>query len=423
MRVLLVDPPFQKFMDFSKYYIPLGLLSIAGELQKNGHEVCVYDADYNPGGKSMPFIEKMEHYHAYLDALKNENHPLWREADRIFLEFKPDVVGLSLISTKFASGMIIAERYKKLGAKRIVCGGPHTTIHPDEVLANPNVDSVVVGEGEKVFERALAEEKIVADRIKNLDELAWPARAQLYNLSAYKPNDLGIIMTSRGCPFDCNFCCSKALWGRNVVTRSIADVVAEMISINELYGTREFYIADDTFTCNRNRVLDFCLRVKDLGFTWSCLTRVDTVDADTITAMKSAGCKMIKIGLESGNERVLGLMNKMIHKKDVMRAAEIFRQCGVPWMSYLIVGVPGETEAEVDDTISFIKEVNPNFISFSVFTPYPGTAFYNQLGLDKIPYHLFNHHNLSSHFGKISLTKIKEVAEFADDWNNRHHNK
>src|SRR3989339_1066181 len=121
MRILLIDPPFQKFMNFSKYYIPLGLLSIAGELQKNGHEVCVYDADYNPDGKSMPFIEKMEHYHTYLDALKNNDHPIWQEADRIFREFKPDVVGISLISTKFASGMIIAERYKKLGAKRIIC--------------------------------------------------------------------------------------------------------------------------------------------------------------------------------------------------------------------------------------------------------------------------------------------------------------
>lgn len=423
MRVLLIDPPFQRFMNFSKYYVPLGLLYIAGELERKGHEVLVYDADYNPEGKSMPFIEKMDHYHAYLDALKDENHPLWKEADKIFLEFKPDVVGISLISTKFASGMVVAERYKKLGAKRIICGGPHATIHPDEVLANQNVDSVVVGEGEGVFERALTEEKIVADRIKNLDELAWPAREKLYNFSTYKPNDLGIIMTSRGCPFDCNFCCSKVLWGRNVVMRSIADVVDEIKNINERYGTKEFYIADDTFTCNKSRVLDFCSRIKDMNFTWSCLTRVDTVDAETIMAMKAAGCKMVKIGLESGNERVLGLMNKMIRKKDVVRAAEIFRQCGVPWMSYLIVGVPGETEAEVDDTMEFIKEVKPNFVSFSVFTPYPGTPFYHQLGLDKISYHLFNHHNLSTEFSQISLKKIKEVAEFSDNWNKRSQSK
>lgn len=423
MRVLLVDPPFQKFMDFSKYYIPLGLLHIAAELKKKGHEVCVYDADYNPGGKSMPFIEKMEHYHSYVEGLNDDSHPIWVEADNIFKNFKPDVVAISIVSTKFPSAMKLASRYKKLGVKRIICGGPHVTIHPDEVLAEENVDSVVVGEGEMAFERALTEEKVVAERIKNLSEISWPAREDLYNISNYKPNDLGIIMTSRGCPFNCNFCCSDVLWGRNVVYRTIDDVVAEILDINKKYGTKNFYIADDTFTCNKARVLDFCGRIKDMNFTWSCLTRVDTVDKETILAMKSAGCKMIKVGLESGNERVLGLMNKRIRKADVIRAAEIFKECDVPWMTYLIVGVPGETEAEVDETVEFIKEIKPTYVSFSVFTPYPGTVFYQQLGLHKIPYHLFNHHNLSSEYTKISPEKIMQVASFSDEWNSRSKNK
>lgn len=419
MKILLVDPPFQKFMNFSKYYIPLGLLYIAGEMRKKGHEVLVYDADYNPGGKSMPFIEKMEHYHAYIEALNNSEHPIWREVDKIYKDFQPDVVGISLISTKFASGMVIADRYKKMGAKRIICGGPHVSIHPAEVLANPNVDSVVVGEGELVFERALTEDKIIADRINNLDDLAWPARDCLYGIDDYKPNDLGIIMTSRGCPFNCNFCCSDALWGRRVVRRSIDDVIAEMVDINKCYGTKEFYLADDTFTCDKNRVKDFCAKIKKYDFTWSCLTRVDTIDVETVTAMKEAGCKTVKIGMESGSQRVLGLMNKKIKREHVLSAAEIFRQCGVTWLAYLIVGVPGETEDEVDETIEFVKLAQPSFVSFSVFTPYPGTPFYRELGLDQIPYHLFNHHNLSSQFSKLSLDKIKEVASFSDEWNSR----
>ena len=419
MKILLVDPPFQKFMNFSKYYIPLGLLYIAGQLKQCGHEVMVYDADYNPDGKSMPFMEKMEHYHAYLEALNNPDHQIWREADKIFQDFKPDIVGISLISTKFASGAIIAERYKKMGVKRIICGGPHVTIHPDEVLANDNVDSVVIGEGEFSFERAIIENKIISNRIIDLDGLAWPARESLYNISNYRPIDLGIIMTSRGCPFNCNFCCSDVLWGRRVVNRSVDNVIAEILEVNKKYGTKEFYLADDTFTCNKKRVLDFCEKIKNYNFTWSCLTRVDTIDHEIIMAMKNSGCKTIKIGLESGSARVLGIINKRIRKEDVIKASEIFRQCNMAWLAYLIVGVPGESEDEVDETINFVKLVEPTYVSFSVFTPYPGTSFYRDLGLDQISYHLFNHHNLSTQFSKLSPDKIREVAEFSDNWNSR----
>jgi radical SAM superfamily enzyme YgiQ (UPF0313 family) len=172
-KVLLVDPPFQKFMNFSKAYSPLGLLYIAGELKRKEYEVYVYDADYHPHGESLPFITKMERYNQYLDALQNHNHPIWLESEKIIEEIKPDVVGLSLISTKLVSGLYLAEKFKKFGVKRIIAGGPHVSMHPEEVLDNPHIDAVVIGEGERVFEEAMQRDGLIrAERINDLDNLA-----------------------------------------------------------------------------------------------------------------------------------------------------------------------------------------------------------------------------------------------------------
>jgi len=262
MKILLIDPPFQRFMDFKKYYTPLGLLYIAAELQKRDHTVWVYDADYNPEGKSFDFLEKMEHYPLYIEGLEDDKHAIWGEVEEVFDQIKPDIVGISLISTKLASGMEVARRFKKMGAKRIVCGGPHVSIKPEEVLSNPYVDSVIVGEGEDIFEDALKERKIVAERIIDLDRVSFPARERLYNLFNYAPKDLGMIISSRGCPFNCSFCCSELLWGRTVVYRSLDNIMDEITFINKEYGTTDFYIIDDDFTCNKKRtfyIFIFCL--------------------------------------------------------------------------------------------------------------------------------------------------------------------
>ena len=417
MKILLVEPPFQKFMDFKKYYIPLGLLYIAGELERNGHDVWVYDADYHPKGKSLEFSEKMEHYHLYLDGLANDTHKIWQDMIEVFDNIKPDVVGISLISTKLPSGMKIASISKEMGAKRVICGGAHASLRPDEVLGNSCVDSVVIGEGEYAFSKALSDRKVIAERISTLDNIAFPARNRLYNLKDYSPSDLGMVISSRGCPFNCSFCCSEALWRRRVVFRSIDNIIEEIISIKNVFGTTDFYLMDDSFTCNKHRTLEFCRKIKDLGITWSCLTRADLIDDEIIIAMKNSGCRMLKIGLESGSKKVLGIMNKKIRKEDVIRASDILKRYNLKWTAYFMVGTPGETEENVEETLDFIREVRPSFISFAIFTPYPGTRLFEKLELGNIPYHFYNHQSNLNKFSDVSLEKIKEVAQFSDAYN------
>jgi len=132
-KILLIEPPFQKFMGFSKGGIPLGLLSLAGTLKQRGHEVEVLDSDYNPDGVPYPFMSKIEHYDEYLNSLES-SHPTWDGIKAQIEESKPDAVGISFISTKVRSGLRVAQIANDLGVDRIVAGGPHATIRPRDLI-------------------------------------------------------------------------------------------------------------------------------------------------------------------------------------------------------------------------------------------------------------------------------------------------
>ena len=418
-RILLIDPPFQKFMGFSKNGIPIGLLSLAGELKKNGHSVKVLDSDYNPDGIPYPFMAKIEHYDEYLDNLNNDDHHVWKDIQFQIDKFRPEVVGVSIISTKLKSGLRVAEIAKKLGVEKVIAGGPHVTIFPEDVFReNSYVDAVVQGEGEKVFERAIYNGKIIkADRIKDLNSLAWPARESLIGLENYKPNDLGFIMTTRGCPGSCNFCCSRSLWGRSVRKRDIGDVIEEMDFVHKAYRTNKFYLVDDTFTLSKQRVEELCEGIRDRNYEWSCLTRVDRLDENMLEKMMESGCSMIKVGIESGSQRVLDLMNKKTSLPQIKDAARLLNKHSMPWLAYIMVGVPGEESSDVDKTMGLINEVRPSYVSAAIYTPYPGTGFSKHGNGVDFAREEANHHSMKVLAGNVPREKIIELMEFADEYN------
>jgi len=417
-KILLIDPPFQKFMNFSKNGIPIGLLSLAGELKKNGHSVNVLDSDYNPDGIPYPFMAKIEHYDEYLKNLDNNHHPIWKNIESQIDGLNPDVMGISMISTKLKSGLKVAQIAKDLGVERVIAGGPHITICPEDVLKeNSNIDAVVQGEGEKVFEGALYEKIVKADRIKDLNSLAWPARESLIGLENYKPNDLGFVMTARGCPGSCNFCCSESLWGRQVRLRNMEEVIREMDSIHKDYGTNKFYLIDDTFTLRKKRVDEFCDSISDRNYEWSCLTRVDRLEGNMLEKMMESGCSMIKVGIESGSQKVLDLMNKKISISQIKYATKLLNEHSMPWLAYIMVGVPGETSADVDKTMELIGEVNPSYISAAIYTPYPGTGFSKQGNKIDFAREEANHHSMKVLAGDVPREKIIEFMKFADKYN------
>ena len=145
-----------------------------------------------------------------------------------------------------------------------------------------------------------------------MDSLPFPDRESLYRLETYRPEDMSMIMTSRGCPYNCTFCSS--IWERRVRMRSIENIIQEIEYLVERFGTQKFYFKDDTFTVNRKWVDAFCdaLMQRNLDIQWECLTRIELVDEDLIQRMRQAGMFNLKIGIETGSERLLKATQKNI---------------------------------------------------------------------------------------------------------------
>jgi radical SAM superfamily enzyme YgiQ (UPF0313 family) len=333
----------------------------------------------------------------------------------------------------------VAQIAKEQGAERVVAGGPHVTIKPQDLIREGSpVDYAVRGEAEEqleVFEGNPSERIIQAKRVEKLDSLPWAARESLVGIEKYNPSDLGFIMTSRGCPGSCNFCCSEELWGKKVRSRNISDVIEEMDHIHNSWGTTKFYLTDDTFTMNRRRVFEFTQGIMNRGYNWGCLTRVDRLDESMLEQMANSGCNMVKLGIESGSQKVLNLMNKKTSLKQARNAASILNDAAMPWMAYLMVGVPGENSEDVNLTMQFIEDIKPTYISAAIYTPYVGTGFYNSsiksnecIGLKdhEGKDHAIeeaNHHSLRVLAGNVPREKIIEFMKFADNYNEKSKNR
>lgn len=415
MNILLIDPPFYRFIGYYNRYFPLGLAYLAAGLRQAGHEVLIYDADSNINPSKMDFAHLEDSYPHYLQSLANDKHPIWEEMRERIREFKPDVIGISAWTTFAASSFKIASLSKEYNENiPVVMGGPHVSIRFDEVMKiSPDVDFLVRGEGERVFINLLnaidagfnrpstiddelsaikgisyrQNGNIIHNRpeafIEDLDSIPLPARDLLMNKSSYSSEDMGLIMTSRGCPFNCSYC-ATSIWERKTRYRSIDNVIDEIKAVKTQYGTRQFTFKDDSFTVNRSRVMEFCKRLinEQVNISWDCNTRVNLVDEEMLKAMKKAGCNGIKVGIETGSERILKMINKKIAFDHCRKAARLFRKSGIHWTGYFMMGFPSETKDDVYQTLQFMHELQPDYASLSVYEPFPGTDLF-ELGLEK----------------------------------------
>ena len=424
MKVLLIDPPFYRLIGFYNRYFPLGLVSVGTVLKEAGHEVVVYDADTNENPCAMDYTRLPDHYRRYLASFQQADHPVWQEVRRTIQQSRPDVVGISIWTTYAASAFHVAEISKAIDpACPVILGGPHATVKAEEVLSIcPDVDYVVRGEGEATAveligaiadvglriadcglkkactanpQSAIPNPQLEAirgisfrrdgvikhnpdrERIRDLDELPVPDRSLLKNEITYSSEDMGLVMTSRGCPFSCSFCVTET---RQVRYRSIEHVLAEIRDVKAAYGTTQFSFKDDSFTVNKKRVAEFCAALvrENLHIGWECNTRVDLVNEQMLRDMKRAGCNSIKVGIESGSETELVRMNKGITLDQARRAAAFFRKTGIHWTGYFLMGTPGETLKDIYGTLDFMYEIRPDFASIGVYEPFPGTAMFEE---------------------------------------------
>jgi radical SAM superfamily enzyme YgiQ (UPF0313 family) len=279
---------------------------------------------------------------------------------------------------------------------KIVLGGSHPTSVVEETIKCPWVDYVVFGEGEQtILELLQGKERkeitglafkdssgnivINAKRalIKDLDNLPFPDVSDL-PMDKYSSPWLGKatnIQMSRGCPYNCSFCASVLVWDRKYRVRSVKNVITEIKSYVENYGITNFLFNDDTFTASKKIALDFCREIHEakLKIHWDCLTRLDCVDKELLTAMKGAGCKVIRYGIEYGSQKQLDRMNKEIHKEEIYSKLKLTQKVGIETYGFFILGQPHSTEQDLKDTIEFSRSLPLNYAQFTMVVALPGT--------------------------------------------------
>jgi anaerobic magnesium-protoporphyrin IX monomethyl ester cyclase len=390
MKILLVDPPFQRFIGFYRFYFPLGLTYLAAVLMKDGHEVLIYDGERDPKCISSSVKDLSKRHFLYGEALKDDKNQVWQEFQEILGEFEPDIVGISVLSVKLLSALKIAKLTKQFNKHIVVvAGGEHVTVRPEDVFKDHTVDFAICGEGEQgmvelvnnISNSNQIKKVINSSLISDLDTIPFPSIDSLLNVGSYRPIDLGLMMTARGCPFSCTFCGLSTIWGHKVRYHSINRILDEIELRKRLYNTDYFSFRNGTFTLDKRWVKTFCQRLIDqsLNIKWECLTRVDVIDDDLVSMMKQAGCETIRIGIESGSQEILDYMQKGISLDQVRKAAKVLNNSGIFWGAYFMLGVPMETLRSMDATLRFMKEINPPFITLSKYTPLPGTKMYQEV--------------------------------------------
>jgi radical SAM superfamily enzyme YgiQ (UPF0313 family) len=364
---------------------PLGILYIAAVLEKEGHTVQVFD------------IYEYEEKPAFSDILK----------------FQPDLIGLSVNTPQINNAKRISSHLRKILPKiPLVCGGVHVTALPLESLMELNTDYAVVGEGEytmrdlcKSLESESPVDKISGlvfrngkeivqnpcKLIENLDEIPFPSR-NLLNFEWYlsPPGPIrGIwlhrstqLITSRGCPYKCIYCGSNLIFGRKVRRRSVENVISEIQLLIKNYNIDGLWFVDDTFTLDKGWVLEFCKQLKQnqIKLKWGCQTRVNVLSEELLLEMKKAGCVQLDIGVESGSEKILSVLDKGITPQQIENSFSLIRKVRMRTLASFMIGNPEEDMNDIQKTLELAKKIRANYTLFFFSTPFPGTKL-NELAI------------------------------------------
>ena len=356
---------------------PLGLLYIASMLESRGFEVKVVD------------------------------EMVGEIFEDVVRDFKPDVVGLGVVSPCINRAIYLTKFAHDNGAKVIV-GGPHASAIPERAISELNCEAACFGESEWTFleycqGKTLSKIDGLAYKDKkgkihknnaraleeNLDNFPFPAR-HLIDLEKYagtvqfgfvcKPGEITTqINSSRGCPFTCTFCADHATFQRRTRYRSTENIVAEIKMLKDKYGIRSIIFDDVNFTTEEVRVREICAAIKDLKIRWSCQLRVK-ISEETLRAMKNSGCEVVSFGVESGSQKVLNKVQKGITISMIEETFKIARRVGLRTKSYFIVGLPGEEWDDLEQSVALAKRINPDYLWLSFFTPVPGAKLFDDYG-------------------------------------------
>jgi len=372
MKIALVNPPplHRIERDDLPFYPHLGLGYLASSLEQNGfEEILIIDA-------------KLER--------KNLDNVLYD-----LKAFNPDVLGITAMTHEIIQASQLAEQVREIFPPiTIVVGGVHVSILPQETLEEfPAFDYGLRNEGEKSFPllmKALSEKGELetvpnlayrtdnsihlttqADWLNDLDSIPFPAWNRFPKAREYP------ILTSRGCPFQCNFCHP---YGQKVRYRSPENVIEELDWVVSEFKPDIINVYDETFGIDQERtfkLLDLMIKHAIPQRTrWWAYTRVNVATDDLLRKMKDAGAFMIGFGIETGNEEILKKSKKNIKLKRAEELVSIAKKIGLKTQTYFILGHPYETLETINDTIDFAIKLNGDLTCFGIMVPYPGTKIY-----------------------------------------------
>jgi hopanoid biosynthesis associated radical SAM protein HpnJ len=286
----------------------------------------------------------------------------------------------------FPGDIGISHAIKQANPKiKIAFVGPHVSVLPEKSLRDcPEIDFVCRKECVSYLQDGKIMHNPDAPQIQDLDALPHVTDVYKRDLDVTKYNvpfllhPFVSLYTTRGCPAQCTFCLwPQTLSGHPWRKRSTDDVAQEMAKAKEYWpNVKEFFFDDDTFNIQKARTIELCAKLKPLGFTWSCTSRV-TTDFETLKAMKEAGCRLLIVGYESGDQQILKNIKK---GATIERARQFTKDChklGLVVHGDFIMGLPGETHETINNTIAFAKELDVETIQVSVAHAYPGTELYD----------------------------------------------
>ena len=388
MRILFVNPPRWNMIQapqtvditfLGHRFPPLGLLYVATMVkQETDHVVELFD--YELG------------HSKHTDILPTLRH------------FQPDLIALTTYTyTLYDAYEVCKVIHQHNRDLPIVIGGPHVEAYPYETFEQPWVDLLVKGEGEYTFlevleayegRRKRADIKgiyyrdpnsgdvvFTGDRptISDLDSLPTPDRTLLKDIDYHSVLNPGVkeatLISSRGCPYKCNFCSMREQRYRYRSAKSLADEVEACKAMG--YNTVQF--VDDTFNLFDKKVMEFCQELIDrkLEINWVFRGRVDHMNPQLAAKLAESGCTRVYFGVESGNAEVLASTLKGVTLEQVRYAVQCAKDAGIEVLTYFMIGFPDETPQQMEETVDFAIALQPHYVQVTITIPLPGTPLYD----------------------------------------------
>ena len=367
-------------------YPPLGILYLSAYLEENGVQNEVFDSTFSTFNLLKEYL----------------------------LQQRPDIIGIyTNLMTKLNVLKIInfIKNNKELAHCNIILGGPEVRNHATNFLLY-GADVIVLGEGEETMlelvkfycevnqTRQLIQIKSIAyldetgqmvttesrPLLKQIDLLPMPNRKKI-NMYQYfdvwkKHHGQSVVSVStmRGCLYTCKWC-SRAVYGQTYRRKSAKLVVSEMIYLKKTYAPDAIWFVDDVFTVSHKWLKEFALEVasKKLIFPYEIITRADRLNEEIIDLLKSSGCFRVWIGAESGSQNIIDAMDRRVDVNVVRQMIQLAQKKGIQAGTFIMLGYPGETAADIEETIHHLKVSNPDLYTITIAYPIKGTPLYNEV--------------------------------------------